>query len=111
MIFKLNDTSLPAIMGYNNEKEGEFVGSKLHIAKCLHRTLIQPTIIQDPLGACIGFLQIKKKKKNLLWLVLFYIYSLASFIQAITYVELWEYTRRQHHNVAFLHITRLPLFV
>ena len=26
MIFKLNDTSLPAIMGYNNEKEGEFVG-------------------------------------------------------------------------------------
>lgn len=64
MIFKLNDTSLPAIMGYNNEKEGEFVGSKLHIAKCLHRTLIQPTIIQDPLGACIGFLQIKKKKKT-----------------------------------------------
>jgi len=31
MIFKLNDTSLSTIMGYNNEKEGEFVGSKLHI--------------------------------------------------------------------------------
>ena len=81
MIFKLNDTSLPAIMGYNNEKEGEFVGSKLHIAKCLHRTLIQPTIIQDPLGACIGFLQIKKKKKKLimactiLYLLLGFLYS------------------------------------
>ena len=81
MIFKLNDTSLPAIMGYNNEKEGEFVGSKLHIAKCLHRTLIQPTIIQDPLGACIGFLKIKKKKKKLimactiLYLLLGFLYS------------------------------------